>query len=454
MRIPNTVLLAVLLMGTATASLAAQAPKKVALVSVYGQEKLPGNQSNQPNVDYAEAAAVAVLASKGFEVLPLAKTAAAIQKGWDEAYYNALDEQARKDLQARGQDYKDYFSALKRNNQMIHSAHTGLPKDYLRLQVGNSALTEDFENVPPLKSNIADNTGSDDRAQEKQARVFNNSPAFRRALGALAKQQGADAYVLVRALTTRFNYDDSKNSVLLVDSDGEIKGAMTGVHMASQIDMVMVGTSGEELFKRKAWGVSDDKFSMMDVMRMRYDEKKSAAFLEDAITRAMARIVSKTAAAGPKVAIDDAVFAAPSEDEALVLAATSGKYSAAKASSKQLSKEEVAGTWVLQTINGEPLPYNTSNGAVMVSQRHTLKPDGSFESQFVTMQQDKNGPVEKKSDMKGTYELNGSTIELKPKGLMVKLVLAVVGNPPLEVNDDGQTAKSIYNSLTYNWKKQ
>jgi hypothetical protein len=276
----RTALTTALMLGATAAALAAQSPKKVALVSVYGHEKIASpfsGKSNQEHIDFVEGAAVAVLAAKGFEVLPLARTAAAIQKGWDEAYYNALDEQQRKELQARGQEYKDYFSALKRNNQMIHSAHTGLPKDYLRLQVGNSALTEDFENVPPLKSNIGDNSNFDNMVKEKQDRVFNNSPAFRKALAELARQQGADAYVLVRAMNTGFSYDDQKKAVLLVDSDGEIKGAMTGIHMASQIDMVMVSTAtGEELFKRKAWGVSEDRFSTMDQIRMRYDEKKTA----------------------------------------------------------------------------------------------------------------------------------------------------------------------------------
>ncbi|MGQ0815161.1 MAG: hypothetical protein ACT4O1_11935 [Gemmatimonadota bacterium] len=427
----------------------ATTPKTVALVSVYGPAKMPKSLrgealSHQWALDYVEKRVATILAANGMRVLPVAKTAAEIAKKWDEAYFNALEPAQKQSVAASGQPYQELFTAFRRRGKMAHSALTTLPKDYLRVPYYSTYV--DFED--DVEELFAKNTKGVTSGEE--GAVFTNTLAFRRALGGLVKEAGADAYVLVRVLPDDKDFGNA--NVTYRDEQGK-KKKYGGVHMVEGIAVVIVSSSGEQLYKKWGLGISDHAIPTMQVIKMKYDSAKVFELLSDALDRGLASAFASVEAAGPAVALGDDVLAPPSGEDAAVLAVSMPGVKAS-AEAKPRTMDEVVGTWELAEVNGQPLPWNLES-SVVTAANYQLTADGNYSVLWSHLVQEGGGKTKQKdSTLKGSFSLNGSVAEFKPKGLMAKIVVAAMGNPPMEFSEDGSTAKTIYTGLTYIWKKK
>ena len=433
-------------------------PRTVAVVAVYGSEKVSLGfnkyMSFAPWLDFTQDQIVTALSLKGFKVLPLAATAAEVTKAWDEAYYAALEPAQQQDLTSTGQPYLDLFSGKRRANRMIHSSLTTLVKDYTRLDIKGTDLSRDFENVHYMGEDPSKGTNQSSAVLGTAVQLdsaFTNTLAFRRALGKLVAAAGADAYVLVRSLPGTISYDDPNVDYWVVDPVSKTKKYQSGVRVVSRMDVVMVSTSGEQIYKKRLTGVSEDAIPRMQIIKMRYDSATVVERLEDAIQTSVGQLFASLDAVGPAVESSEVAFAyAPATEEQLAVLGSTNAGFRGSVNAKPVTAAEIAGRWELQEVNGQPLPFNMENGTVIAGAVHDLAADGTFKSVYTYMQE-KGGDKEGKMD--GKFEVSSNVVELKPKGFIVKLLVAIVGNPPLEFEADGATAKSIYNGATYTWKR-
>lgn len=431
-------------------------PKTVAIVAVYGHESLQTGFTKKIShvwaLDYAEAATAAILSARGYTVVPLAASAVKITQAWDDAYYNALEPAQQQLLQASGQPYKDYFAVKRRGGKMAHSTRTTLVKDYVRLQFGASNLNVDFENVGPLPASAAEIQAARGKNNPQLDSVFTNTRAFRTALGTIAKSVGADAYVIVRVLPAHVSFDNADYDYFITDGKGKKRG-ISGLRMLERVDVVMNAANGEQLFKGSATGISDKALPFGQVLKMSYDSADVVERQENALQQGLIDAFAKVPTAGPAVKFDTSVLADPTPEDAAILAGTMAKVKGST-TAKAKTVEDVTGTWELVSVNGNPLPYNDAHGTVFTAAVHNIKADGTFTSKWTYAVQDKNGIKEKDSNLKGDFTIEGNTVKMNAKGMLVKLILALVGNPPMEFEDDGVTAKTLFENATYTWKKK
>lgn len=425
-------LLAALLILGLPATLSAQEdrPKTVALVSVYGPGDISVSVTNKkishlPVLQGVEEMITQILNARGFRVLPLAPTAARIASGWNDAYYQALEPAQKQEVDASGQPYKDLFSFRLRRDAMAYGPRTVPVKDYLH-------SGGDFE-----QATLAGVLGRDGTPRDS---VFRNSLAFRRALGKLVADAGADAYVLVRALGGSMA---GKDLPVASVSRSTIHAANT--YWTERIDLVIVGANGEQLHKGRATAVPERGIPMMQLLRMNYDPDEAIARLKEASQVALAKIFTDIDKAGPEVAFDPSVLAMP--DGGSLVAATDGGPSTA------VTEGDVVGTWELVEVNGQPLPFNTPQGSVLIGGAYEIAAGGSFKSVWNHMMTDRGEAKAKDSKLDGTYTINGNVLTTNVKGFMARMVMSLVGNPPFEITAPG-IAKTAYQGTTYTWKKK
>lgn len=248
--------------------------KSVALLTIYGPEKIFGGFGEFPqqgNLDYVEAALITQLGEKGWQVLPPQETRATV----DQEFFGAFSERVRPE------------------HRKLVAKYT---PQQLKTMLGNMLALKGALKTPIITST---NTArcidyyGDALGGQKEGQAPKYSDTFRQAAGAVAEKLGADAAVVV--------WVEPAIAVVKPPSGngwGLISAAGLGIDMArgdtavALLHTEIIGHDGSLLFGEKVLAQSNDGIGVGG-MNLNYDGDKLNTLIRQALDAGLADTTSK-----------------------------------------------------------------------------------------------------------------------------------------------------------------
>lgn len=429
--------------------------KKIALISVYGPttavEGLVQSTKIQltPLYDQAEQIIVAALQQNGYEVVPADATRQAVESHYIDLYVDALKASLKSEKdKARAENERETLKAKRFNKFSITPvASSNTSYVYPASYDWPSGLYFHVEDDTPLIMK-----GSE--IVKGGVPIVEQPPAVAVALGAIAAKLGADAALIVRVVPDMARVyvpPATKNKSIFAlgqqirDMKNSVKGLKTGDYGANIMDAALYDTSGQTAFKASVITHSkEDIGNMMGGLVHGRGEEPSTIVMKEALDTAI--ITTFKHLTGKELAANTPGLGTAGVKEA-------AEQTAAKAAlTKEQISAKIAGTWIFESANGAPLPFNWSTGTVVTGGEYTFRADGTFSSNFEMLVMKGDEPSTKASKMEGTYTVfpDGSIV-LKGKGMFAKLYSTFLA-PMTLTSDDTLSAAQDKVLLVYRRK--